>query len=66
MNAIKSSPAWRTGNNVLIVMWDENDYSNAPNINQVAVIVDRNYGIPVTSSNLYTPRQLQVAAKFTF
>ena len=49
-----SHRVWRTGNNVLIVMWDENDYSNAPNINQVAVIVDRNYGIPVTSSNGYT------------
>jgi len=54
VNAIKSSPAWRTGNNVLIVMWDENDYSNAPNVNQVAVIVDRNYGVPVTSSVGYT------------
>jgi len=54
VNAIKSSPAWRTGNNVLIVMWDENDYSNAPNINQVAVIIDRNYGVPVTSSVGYT------------
>jgi hypothetical protein len=54
VNAIKSSPAWRTGNNVLIVVWDENDYSNAPNTNQVVVIVDRNYGTPVTSSIGYT------------
>ncbi len=54
VNAIKSSPAWRTGNNVLIIMWDENDYSNAPNVNQVAVLIDRNYGVPVSSNVFYT------------
>jgi phosphatidylinositol-3-phosphatase len=26
------------------VLWDENDYSVAPNTNQVALIVDTNYG----------------------
>ena len=36
-------------------MWDENDYSNAPNVNQVAVIVDTNYGYhELTSGNFYT------------
>ena len=44
VGAIKSSPAWRDGRNAIVVMWDENDYSNAPNINQVITIVDTNYG----------------------
>ncbi len=44
VTSIKSSPAWRDGNNVIVVVWDENDYSTAPNTNQVALIVDTNYG----------------------
>ena len=44
VTAIKSSPAWHEGSNAIIVMWDENDYSTAPNINQIVVIVDTNYG----------------------
>lgn len=44
VGAIKSSPAWREGRNAIVVMWDENDYSNAPNTNQVVTIVDTNYG----------------------
>jgi phosphatidylinositol-3-phosphatase len=36
------------------VWWDENDYSLAPNVNQVLVIVDTNYGRHgVQSSTLY-------------
>ncbi|HYL22808.1 MAG TPA: alkaline phosphatase family protein, partial [Burkholderiales bacterium] len=42
VSAIKSSAAWREGNNVIIVMWDENDFSNSPNL--VGMIVDTNYG----------------------
>jgi hypothetical protein len=45
VTAIKRSPAWRDGNNAIIVMWDENDYSLAPNINQVMLIVETNYGV---------------------
>jgi hypothetical protein len=45
VTAIKSSPAWHEGSNAIIVMWDENDYSTAPNINQIVVIVDTNYGV---------------------
>ncbi|MGA9666619.1 MAG: alkaline phosphatase family protein [Gallionella sp.] len=41
--AIKKSPAWSEGNNAIVVLWDENDYSQAPNTNQVALIVDTNY-----------------------
>lgn len=44
VTAIKESPAWKQGLNAIVVLWDENDYSTAPNTNQVLVIVDTNYG----------------------
>jgi len=43
--AIKRSPAWKEGRNAIVLTWDENDYSLAPNINQVVLIVDTNYGV---------------------
>ena len=55
VTAIKSSPAWHEGNNALIVLWDENDFSTAPNINQVMLIIDTNYGVHgVKSPRRYT------------
>jgi hypothetical protein len=42
VQSIKASPAWHDGENAIVVMWDENDYSIAPNINKVMVIVDTN------------------------
>jgi phosphatidylinositol-3-phosphatase len=55
VTAIKSSEAWREGNNAIVVVWDENDYSLAPNINQVVLIVDTNYGVHgLQSSRRYT------------
>jgi hypothetical protein len=45
VTAIKSSPAWSEGHNAIVVLWDENDYSLAPNTNQVMLIVDTNYGV---------------------
>jgi hypothetical protein len=55
VTAIKRSPAWSDGNNAIIVMWDENDYSLAPNVNQVMLIVDTNYGVKgVQSARRYT------------
>jgi len=55
VSAIKDSPAWQAGNNVIVVLWDENDYSTAPNINQVLTIVDTNYGVHgVHSTQFYT------------
>ncbi|MEI6543765.1 MAG: alkaline phosphatase family protein [Methylococcales bacterium] len=39
---IKASPVWEEGNNVIVTVWDENDYSSLPN--QVVTIVDSNYG----------------------
>jgi hypothetical protein len=53
VSAIKKSEVWRDGNNAIVVMWDENDYTATPN--QVLVIVDTNYGEKhVQSTNFYT------------
>lgn len=55
VTAIKKSPAWREGHNAIVVVWDENDYSLAPNTNQVLLIVDTNYGVHgVQSSRRYS------------
>jgi phosphatidylinositol-3-phosphatase len=55
VKAIHKSPAWRDGHNAIIVMWDENDYSTAPNTNQVMLIVDTNHGVHgVHSTRRYT------------
>ena len=42
VTAIKGSPAWRRGNNAIVIVWDENDYSVNPTTNQVALLVDPN------------------------
>jgi hypothetical protein len=53
--AIHASPAWREGRNAIVVLWDENDYSATPNVNQVLLIVDTNYGVRgVQSMDFYT------------
>jgi hypothetical protein len=44
VGAIKASQTWRQGHNAIVVVWDENDYSVKPNVNQVVAIVDTNYG----------------------
>lgn len=44
VESIKASPSWNEGRNAIVVVWDENDYSTAPNTNQVMMIVDTNYG----------------------
>lgn len=48
--SIKSSNAWKQGNNAIVVVWDENDYSSSPN--QVVTIVDTNYGPGGKTSNV--------------
>jgi len=53
VHAIHSSPAWVVGNNAIVVVWDENDYSAAPNVNQVLLIVDLNRGSHRTTSNTF-------------
>ena len=48
--AIKNSPAWKHGNNALVLVWDENDYSSLPN--QVILTVDTNYAPTGKVSNV--------------
>jgi hypothetical protein len=55
VGAIHASPAWGWGNNAIVVLWDENDYSATPNTNQVLLTVETNYGVSgVQSNDLYT------------
>jgi phosphatidylinositol-3-phosphatase len=52
IKAIKASPAWAEGHNVIVTVWDENDYGTEPN--QVVAIVDTNSGPkPLTSGTFY-------------
>lgn len=53
VKAIHSSPAWKEGRNAIVVLWDENDYSNAPNTNQVLLTVETNYGAHGVQSRQY-------------
>lgn len=53
--AIHRSPAWSQGRSAIVTVWDENDYSYSPNLNQVVLIVDTNYGPHhVKSAQYYT------------
>lgn len=55
VTSIKKSPVWSQGKNAIVVLWDENDYSLAPNTNQVPLIVDTNYSAgAIVSSQYYT------------
>ena len=55
VNAIHKSPAWEDGRSAIVLLWDENDYSTAPNVNQVLVVVDTNYGVHgAKSGKFYT------------
>ena len=51
ISAIKSSKVWQRGNNnVIVVVWDENDYSSLPN--QVVAIVDTSYALTGIQSSV--------------
>jgi phosphatidylinositol-3-phosphatase len=53
IKTIKASRSWGEGKNAIVLLWDENDYSATPN--QVAAIVDTNYGASgVTSHEPYS------------
>jgi hypothetical protein len=55
VTAIHASPAWKKGHNAIVTIWDEDDYSISPTVNQVAAIVDTNYGFhQITSNQFYT------------
>jgi hypothetical protein len=53
VTAIQNSPVWTRGRTAIIVVWDENDYSTAPNTNKVLLIVSTNYGVSKVISNTY-------------
>ncbi len=53
VHAIHASQTWREGHNAIVVVWDENDYSLAPNTNQVLAIVETNHGRGGKSSNRF-------------
>jgi phosphatidylinositol-3-phosphatase len=42
VTGIKASEAWQKGKNVIILVWDENDYSNSAN--RVVMLVETSYG----------------------
>jgi hypothetical protein len=50
IKAIHASPVWKQGRTAIVTVWDENDYSSLPN--QVATIVDTNYGPGGKPSNV--------------
>jgi hypothetical protein len=50
VNGIKASPAWGKGRNAIVVVWDENDYSNSPN--RVVMLVETSYAPNGQVSNL--------------
>ena len=49
VGGIKSSPSWKHGRNVIVVVWDENDFSNAAN--RVVMLVETNYAANKKQSN---------------
>ncbi|HUJ29590.1 MAG TPA: alkaline phosphatase family protein [Myxococcales bacterium] len=53
VDAIHGSPTWEEGRSVIVVTWDENDYSAAPNINKVVTIVETSYGRSGVQSDTY-------------
>jgi len=53
VNSIHAWSGWTKGKNAIVVVWDENDYSQQPNTNQVVTIVDTNYGFHKLASNVF-------------
>ena len=50
VNGIKASKAWRNGRNAIVLVWDENDYSNAAN--RVVFLVETNYAANGAASSV--------------
>jgi phosphatidylinositol-3-phosphatase len=44
VTSIHNSPVWSEGRSAIVLLWDEDDYSVAPTINKVVLVVDTNYG----------------------
>jgi hypothetical protein len=53
VRSIHDSPVWPLGRNAIVILWDENDYSAAPNPNKVLLTVDLNYGAHGVQSNTF-------------
>lgn len=51
LKGIKASPAWKRGRNAIVLVWDENDFSNAPN--RVVMLVETNYSKNGRTSNAF-------------
>jgi hypothetical protein len=43
VTGIRESHAWHEGRNAIVLVWDENDFANAPN--NVVVLVETNYSM---------------------
>jgi phosphatidylinositol-3-phosphatase len=43
VQAIHASTVWSQGHNAIVIVWDENDYSIAPNKNRVLTTVETNF-----------------------
>jgi hypothetical protein len=65
VQSIKASPAWHEGENAIVVMWDENDYSIAPNTNKVMVIVDANHDEDDSRNHESNSRRVQSSTFYT-
>jgi phosphatidylinositol-3-phosphatase len=53
VSAIHGSATWKSGNNAIVVVWDENDYAVQPIVNKVFTIVDTNYGVHHSTSGMF-------------
>jgi phosphatidylinositol-3-phosphatase len=42
VTGIQATKTWREGHNVIVLVWDENDFSNSPN--QVVFLAENNFG----------------------
>jgi len=53
IHAIHASSVWSQGHNAIVLVWDENDYSIAPNQNHVLTTVENNFSPGGYSSNRF-------------
>jgi hypothetical protein len=53
IHAIHASSVWSQGHNAIVLVWDENDYSIAPNQNHVLTTVETNFSPGGYSSNRF-------------
>jgi hypothetical protein len=66
VTSIKASPAWREGNNAIVIVWDENDYSGlptAPPANTLFPAQNQNVVVLTVESNAEYNRSAGVRSK---